>query len=195
MGNTKPSTRSLVRAYKEGDRQALAELLGRKEGRLLLWIRGFLGKRRQRIDPQDILQEVNLHVVSNLHRFEDRFTGAFARWMEGVAKNKIRNALRKKREEALDLARCETGRRMLERKGETPSESTSRREARENLLAALRSLPDSQKIVLWLRDYEQLSFEEIARKMAKPSAEAAAKFYWRSVEKLGDAYRTQKVPS
>lgn len=195
----KRSTRTLLRHYKEGDRKALAELLGRKEGNLLNWIRGFLGRRKNKVDPQDILQEVNLHVVTKVDRFEDRFTGAFSRWMEGVARNKIRNALRKKKEHEIPSATepgsSHEGPHHEGPKGreETPSETMAKQESRVHLLEALQVLPEPQRKVLWLRDFEELSFEEIAKRMGKPSAEAAAKFYWRSVEKLGEAFRGTRL--
>lgn len=193
-GNTrKRSTRTLLREYKEGDRKALAELLGRKEGNLLNWIRGFLGRRKRKLDPHDILQEVNLHVVTKVDRFEDRFTGAFARWMEGVARNKIRNALRKKMER--EIPSTQEGGTSSGGPGgreETPSETMAKQESRAQLLEALKALPEPQRKVLWLRDFEELSFEEIAKRTGKPSAEAAAKFYWRSVEKLGEAFRSSR---
>lgn len=191
----KRTTRSLLRDYKKGDKKALAELLGRKEGNLLNWIRGFLGRRKHKVDPQDILQEVNLHVVTKVDHFEDRFSGAFARWMEGVARNKIRNALRKKREHEIPSTTSH-GSTSGGPKGreETPSETIAKQESRSHLLDALKTLPEPQRKVLWLRDFEELSFEEVAQRMGKPSAEAAAKFYWRSVEKLGDAFRGARQP-
>ena len=53
-------------------------------------------------DVEDIIQEVMVFVAANLNRFDHNHrTGAFRKWLRGVAVNTARNHLRKQRHETL----------------------------------------------------------------------------------------------
>ena len=78
--------KALVERAQEGDRAAFDELTRSVGSILLERIRRRIGiELRQRLDPEDVLQEAYLRGFRSIEKFEWRGEGSFESWVYGIA--------------------------------------------------------------------------------------------------------------
>lgn len=89
-------TASLLARARQRDEEALAELLEAHAQRLLESIRSELGDRlRQRLESQDVMQQVFMDVLRDIDQFVDAGHDSFFAWLRRIALNRICDADRK----------------------------------------------------------------------------------------------------
>lgn len=159
---------------KQGDAQAFEELVRRYSGRLLGAARRVLDSEE---DARDALQDAFVAAFRSLRDFEA--TARLSTWLHRIVINaslmKLRTRRRKPEEEIEQYLP-----RFLEDGHQTPpstpwSESAEgmleRKELRGLVRAAIERLPETYRVVLVLRDLEELSTEETAQMLgASPNA-------------------------
>jgi RNA polymerase sigma-70 factor (ECF subfamily) len=201
MGDETPETAGLLSRAALGDRGAWGELLSMHQERLGRMVAFRMDPRlRGRIDAADVVQDA--FVEASAHR-EEYFrarspsTPLFL-WLRGVVGNKLLEVHRHhlgtrmrdaKREVALEGA----GRRMEDTSAALcaqltagltrPSVAAVRGEVRIRLAEALDSMDPTDREVLALRHFEQLSNAEAAAVLGIQER-AAAKRYLRALERL-----------
>jgi RNA polymerase sigma-70 factor (ECF subfamily) len=158
--------RALVKAFQAGDKASFDELVLKHKDRLFNLCLRFLGDYQE---ANDSAQEVFVKVYRSLKRF--RFESAFSTWLYRIAvntcKNKLRSSEYRHRKKMVHLDNpgiLEGGTGALEIRDETQSPLLElERKERLNLIRrAIDSLPPEQKMVVVLRDIEELSYEDIA---------------------------------
>jgi len=84
------STTQLLVASKEGDNDALGQLLEQYRGFLLMLAHRYLSERlRRRVDPADIVQLTYLEAKRDLPAFRGQTPAEFAGWLRGMLKNNV----------------------------------------------------------------------------------------------------------
>jgi RNA polymerase sigma-70 factor (ECF subfamily) len=152
---------ALLDRIARGDAQALAELSTMYRARIQRFARAYAGIGPELAD--DIAQQVLLEVTRTAERFEGR--SRLTTWLFGVAKNLCRTQLRR-REDAMDPdARVW---RSLPDPGQSPHELFEQGESRRAVREALEALPAPYRAVLVLREWEELSYDEIAEALGVP---------------------------
>lgn len=162
---------ALCRRVKAGDERAFETLVLRYQDRVFSFCRRFLGDRAE---AEDVAQEVFLA----LYRSADDFRGesAFSTWLLRIAKNQSLNRLK-----YLDR-RGRLGRRSLdeisEEKLNASEEGRAERDSPVSLVEgnetveivrrAISTLAPDHRLVVVLRDVEDLSYEEIAKVTGLP---------------------------
>ena len=140
------------------------EVVARERSRLGNFIRGHV---RDAAEAEDILQDVWLEFYAATDAIEQ--AGA---WLFRVAKNRIVDRARKKREEPLPAAEDEDGRSWLEENLPDPAAGPDAAYARSVLLgsiqAALQTLPPEQSDVFVAHEIEGLSFADMAAQWRVP---------------------------
>jgi RNA polymerase sigma-70 factor (ECF subfamily) len=182
------------------DRDAVAACIERHRPRLLAFIARRMGAGlRQRLDPEDIVQEVSLAAVRPPHADEPEGTGRdpFG-WLCHVAEQRIIDAHRRHfaaakrdagREVSLDAARPVHASdlpgfaSLLAVSLTTPSEAFSRGAREYRLAAAVETLPAEQRDVIRMRYVEGLSTKEIAERTGRSDG-AIRVMLSRTVQKL-----------
>ena len=148
----------------EQDRQ-IAETVEREGGRL----RNFIRKRVAREDVEDVLQDVFFELIE-AQRLMRPIEQAGA-WLFRVARNRIIDRFRKKREVSLDLVpptedERERGAASLEDLLPSPDAGPEAVYARkvllEELASALEELPAEQRFVFVAHEIEGRTFRELA---------------------------------
>ena len=121
----------------------------------------------QRQDAEDTMQEVLLKSVSNLPKFES--PKALLVWLYKVAKNHCLMSRRKSKfapREALSLDQLMPDRQEMEtlsgNANLTPETSLMLRESASRLREAIQKLPPDYRLILVLRDMEELSDSDVA---------------------------------
>ena len=161
-----PGDEELMQRIKEGDMRAFDLLVRRWEHRLLNLIHKIIGDFET---SKDIRQEVLLRIYQSAKRYRPQ--NQFRTWLYRVAINCSISELRKlKRRRTLPLTMTYKYSNEEEQPLESaladpnpqPDEVMQRDEMARYIQNALRRLPDEQRIVVVLRHYEGLKFQQIA---------------------------------
>ena len=157
--------RELIERVLAGEKDLFYELIQPCERGVFLAAASILGNDA---DAEDAGQEAFLKAYRNLARF--RLESTFSTWLIQIAINDAKMKLRKNRRHL--HASIEAGQETSEGDyiptdfadwREIPSEALEQSELREALNKALNSLPEKYRIVLVLRDVQQMSIAETAR--------------------------------
>ncbi len=140
-----------------GDRQAIETLVERHYAVLRAILLRHGGVRADEVE--DLLQETFLRALAALGRYEDR--GHLRTWLYRIALNLSRDNRKRSGRSVTgpDVAALEN----LPDFGSDPAETVLGRIDGETLAAALDRLPESQREVLVLRFYADLSLAEVAK--------------------------------
>lgn len=140
------------------------EVVARERARLRNFIRGQV---RDAAEAEDILQDVWLEFYAATQAIEQ--AGA---WLFRVARNRIVDRARKRREEPLPVAEDEDGRSWLEENLPDPAAGPDAAYARSVLLAsiqaALQTLPPPQRDVFVAHEIEGRSFADMSAQWRVP---------------------------
>jgi RNA polymerase sigma-70 factor (ECF subfamily) len=117
----------------------------------------------------DLCQEVFLRVYE--HRSRYRETGAFSAWLYRIALNVARDALRRRRKKPLALGDVEPADAAM-----SPDLACEQSERGRLIARTIAELPEPLRVVLILRHYDEMSFEQIARMLGLPASTVKSRF-------------------
>ncbi|HEX3655616.1 MAG TPA: sigma-70 family RNA polymerase sigma factor [Pirellulales bacterium] len=192
----------LLRLAKTGDAAALGELLSRYRQYLSL-LAGLQVNRRLRgkADASDLVQEAFLEAHRHFEQFRGRTERELAAWLRSILAALISNHVRRylgtgQRDANLErglAAELDHTSRVLDRGllagGSSPSQQVARRESGVLLADALAQLPPDYRQTVVLRNFEGLSFAEIAAQMDR-SVDSVQKLWVRALARLREALVT-----
>ena len=164
----KDTDKELVRRVKKGDKQAFDLLFSRYQHKILNLVSRYL---RDQQDVEDVTQEAFIKAFRALPRF--RGESAFYTWLYRIAINTAKNHLvaRSRRPPGVDVdiedAEFMDGTDVL-RESESPEAALSRDELAEVINATLSELPDDLRSAVTLREFDGLTYEQIAEIMDCP---------------------------
>lgn len=147
--------------YVDGDNKAFDLLLSRNQEKLFTYI---LFVVRDREMASDMFQETFFKVVSRLQQGKYIANGKFSAWLMRIAHNVIMDWYRQQRAQNIVDAPKEND---LSNVGSTLLESSREGElvnnqVMEDVRRMMSHLPASQREVVFMRFYQQMSFKEIA---------------------------------
>ncbi len=172
------SDEGLLRAFADGDERAYARLYDLHRGPLYVYAARMLGDGEA---ARDLVQDVFLVMLER--RGEAREMRNARAWLFTVARNRCLTRLRQRRtRDRLD--ELVAG----EMPGATPAEDGAGDEEARLVRQALAELPEEQRDVLILREYEELSYREIAA-IAQTTESAVKSRLFRARQTLGERLR------
>ena len=147
--------------YVDGDNKAFDLLLSRNQEKLFTYI---LFVVRDREMANDMFQETFFKVVSRLQQGKYIANGKFSAWLMRIAHNVIMDWYRQQRAQNIVDAPKEND---LSNVGSTLLESSREGElvnnqVMEDVRRMMSHLPASQREVVFMRFYQQMSYKEIA---------------------------------
>ena len=182
-------TSALLDRIGRGDRQALEQLLARGRSGLRDFVDYHLDARlRTRLDPSDVVQEVQLEVVRRIDDFLQRRPMPFHLWIRKTAYERLLNLRRdhQRARRAIDreVPLPERSSLLMVRPFlSSPSRQAEAREFAERVSRAVAELPERDREILTMRHAEELSYEEIGYLLEiKPAA--ARQRYGRALIRL-----------
>ncbi len=199
MSRDRDETLALLHRAGKGDAQALDELFERHRDRLVRMVRLRLDRRLQgRIDASDVLQETHLEAWRRLKSYlSEKDPMPFFLWLRFLVGQKVlelhRRHLKAQKRDARQEVRLQYGSRpqvtsaalvqqlMDHRTG--PSTEAARAEMRARLQEALNTMDPTDREVLVLRHFEQLTHAETAQDLGLSEA-AARKRYIRALKRF-----------
>tara|TARA_B100001027_G_scaffold136409_1_gene94627 strand:- start:528 stop:1109 length:582 start_codon:yes stop_codon:yes gene_type:complete len=154
------SEKSLINLVKKGDKKAYEVLVLQYQDRLVYSVFKFLKDYEL---AQDIAQEAFVKAFKNIEKF--RGDSSFYTWIYRIAINTAKNFLSSKArssevydDEITELKLSESAVTT-----ENPENILEAEELRSKMMEAIQSLPDDIRTTLSLREFDGLSYEEIAK--------------------------------
>jgi RNA polymerase sigma-70 factor, ECF subfamily len=142
----------LARRSRAGDTEAFDELVTKYRARIFTMVCGMVDNEQ---DALDLAQEGFLKAWQSIHRFEGR--SSFYTWLYSITVNLTIYSLRRKgRREEVELDDA------LPSSLPGPGVNYERTEIREQVKAALAKLSPEHRVVIVLKELEDLQYHEIA---------------------------------
>jgi len=198
MNDEPGTTDDLIRRAADGDEPALAELFAAHRGRLRQLVRLRLDRRLQgRVDPSDVLQEAYIDLAHKLPEFARASTMPLYLWLRLVVGERLLRVHR----QHLNAAMRDAGREISLHQGALPPASSAslaagllgrftsasraaiRAERQIQLQEVLNGMDETDREVIALRHFEELSNDEVAAVLGLSKA-AASKRYVRAMLRL-----------
>ncbi|MCO6458095.1 MAG: sigma-70 family RNA polymerase sigma factor [Pirellulaceae bacterium] len=191
-------TEQLLLNVREGDGEAVNQLLDRHRESLRRMVRMRLDQKVQRrVDVSDIVQEVLVEANRRLQEYLRNPTLAFHLWLRQIAKDRIIDAHRRHRGSAkrsvdreqqfaapggVDRSTLDLIVQLCDREL-TPAAAATQQELARRVEQAIGQLEETDCEVIVMRHYEQLSNQEVAQAL-NLTEPAASMRYLRAVRRL-----------
>ena len=146
-----------------GEEAAFEQLVERHQRLVIGTVGRMLGSGS---DAEDIAQQVFVRVWKNAKRYEPR--AKFTTWLLKITRNLVFNELRRRSRHPqvpLQSESDEEERPLKDERAVAPDASLLEHELQQAVDAAIANLPETQRMAVVLRRYEELSYEEIAAAM------------------------------
>ncbi|HJT33479.1 MAG TPA: sigma-70 family RNA polymerase sigma factor [Pirellulales bacterium] len=179
-----------------GSETAKGSLLETYRPYLELLARVEVGRRLQtKIDAADVVQETFLEAHRNFRLFRGGSEAEFTAWLRGILSGRIANLVRHylgtqsrdlRREQGMNIDLDQSSRAIDQgffALQSTPSQHVAQREQGVILAEALARLPVDYREVVILRHFEELSFPEVASRMAR-TVDSVQKLWVRALASL-----------
>ena len=168
-----PTDVELVRAYRSGDVHAFEELHRRYVASIYRLVRRKLGDA---LLAEDIAQETFMKALRMMDRVDDSFN--FGGWVHTVARNLCFDELRRRQRDLRADGGDDDDTDLLAAlpstaRGFDPVQVQESNEMRRQVWAVAQRLPEKYRLVLTLRELQDLSYRQIARslKMSESAVE------------------------
>lgn len=150
----------LMQLVRDGDTAAFEQLVEQHQALVIGTVGRMLGSNA---DVEDIAQQVFIRVWRSAKRYEPR--AKFTTWLLKITRNLVFNELRRRKRHAASPLQPATDGEELQvedKHQQTPAASALEQELQRAIDTAIAELPESQRMAVVLRRYEDLSYEEIA---------------------------------
>jgi len=160
------SDRDLIQRARRGDADAFGELVTRHQVSVFNVCYRIL---HERTEAEDMAQETFLRAHDRLDQFDDE--RPFGPWIRRVAANVCLNHLESQRVTAqLDEERDAD-------ESQRPETQAEVREQSEQIRGALAALPAQYRVVVELRHFQELSYDEIAAELNIPLSDVKSHLF------------------
>lgn len=151
--------------YQKGNLAAMGELVQRYKNPVFSFAYRFLGDREE---AREIAQEVFLRL--HIHKTSYRPTGKFSTWIFSIAHNLCVSVVRRRRRFVLWPRKSKDDDGYVDVADSNPSPDTRAEEndVQQTIKRCINELPFLQKEALVLREYQSMSYEDIAVTMKQP---------------------------
>ena len=172
----------LIMEFIDGDVQAFNVLVNRWQNRIFNFVFKVLGKRE---DAKDITQKTFIKVYKNLRKLKD--SKKFSAWIHQIAMNLCRDEMRKnKRSPTISIhekIRTSSGEEMelqdfLSDGSNELLDDLHQGEVVEIIRRGLNMIPQEQRVVIILKEYQGLKFREISEILQEPLNTIKSRMYY-----------------
>ncbi len=150
----------LMEAVSRGDMAAFEQLVARHQTLVGGTVARMLGDNSE---VDDVAQQVFVRVWKSARRYVPR--AKFTTWLLKITRNLVFNELRRRKRHAVISLQQEPGEedtQIKDERSQQPDASLLESELQGAITFAIAQLPETQRMALVLRRFEELSYEEIA---------------------------------
>ena len=168
VGQNNSVDKQLVERVRRGDKRAFDLLILKYQHKIISIVGRYLGDQN---DVQDVSQETFIKAYRAIPNF--RGESAFYTWLYRIAVNTAKNHLVSKSRRPpnidvdIDDGEFQNNSAVL-RDNESPQASLATRQMEQVIFRSIENLPSELRIAVTLREFDGLSYEEIARIMDCP---------------------------
>jgi RNA polymerase sigma-70 factor, ECF subfamily len=169
------SDEQIVERALTGDAEAFGELVRRWERRIFALAYGMLGREE---DARDATQETFLSAFRNLRGF--RGEAKVSSWLHRIAVNQCITRQRRAKvrsETALDDEVEADGALLAAPAHESPARTVEASQRAEMVRRAVQALPTELRQVIVMKEFEELTFQEIAEALDLPLSTVKSRLY------------------
>ena len=169
-----PTDEELVAAFQDGDASAFDHLVRRWDRRIHGAIYRVVGADE---DARDLCQEAFLKAYRGLGTFKRE--ARFSSWLYQIALNVCRDRIRRRKGKvAVSLDELEeTSDVRLRASAPSPLDLVERRDLKRLVERAMATLTEDEREVIVLKEYQGLTFPEIAETLAIPQSTVKTRLY------------------
>ena len=177
VGQKDSVAKQLVERVRRGDKRAFDLLILKYQHKIISIVVRYVGDRN---DVQDVSQETFIKAYRALPNF--RGESAFYTWLYRIAINTAKNHLVSKSRRPpnidvdIDDGEFQNNSAVL-RDNESPQASLATKQMEEVIFRAIENLPPELRVAVTLREFEGLSYEEIARMMDCPDGTVRSRIF------------------
>ena len=154
----------LIKQFQEGDRHAFDELVKRYKDRLHNFVCRYMNNQTL---AEDVVQETMIKLYTHKHYYKP--VAKFSTWIYTIAKNLALTELRKNKRRQTSSLWTDDGRPIdIETGGESLDRKVQNELAVEELNKCLDEIPENFRIAVVLRDFQELSYQEISKILEIP---------------------------
>jgi RNA polymerase sigma-70 factor (ECF subfamily) len=175
METAASSDEQIVARAQAGDAEAFGEIVRRWERRIFALSFGMLGREE---DARDATQETFLAAFRNLRGF--RGEAKVSSWLHRIAINQCITRQRRAKvrgETALDDEAEADGASYFSPAHASPARAAESRQRTEAVRRAVNALPPELRQVIVMKEFEELTFQEIASALELPLSTVKSRLY------------------
>jgi RNA polymerase sigma-70 factor (ECF subfamily) len=172
---TTTSDEQIVERALSGDADAFGEIVNRWERRIFALAYGMLGREE---DARDATQETFISAFRNLRNF--RGEAKVSSWLHRIAVNQCISKQRRAKvrgETPLEDENESEGASFFASAKESPAVEAESRERTITVRRAVNALPPELKQVIVMKEFEELTFQEIAEVLELPLSTVKSRLY------------------
>ncbi|MBN2089804.1 sigma-70 family RNA polymerase sigma factor [candidate division KSB1 bacterium] len=183
----------LIEKFLSGNVQAFNTLVWRWQKPIINFSYRYVGELET---AKEIAQETFIRVHQNLKRLQDQ--SKFSTWIYSIALNLCRDNMKRKKRifVSLDDLRDENNTTLPEElwteAADRPDENAHRSDLARRVQCAIQALPEEQRTVIIMKEYQGLKFTEIADILKIPINTAKSRMY-NGLAALGKALAGMKI--
>lgn len=165
----------LVELAVSNDPEAFGEIVRRWERKIFALCFGMLGRED---DARDAAQEAFIAAYRNLSRF--RGDAKVSSWLHRIAINQCLTTKRRQKTRAEELIGDEEGaeeRAFIAPNGSSPARISERSERTAVIRQAVSALPSDLRQVIIMKEFEEMTFQEIAETLDLPLSTVKSRLY------------------
>ena len=160
----KYSDEKLILRFQEGDINAYNELVKRYKDRLLNFVLRYFNNVEQ---AEDVVQDTLIKLYTHASYYKK--VAKFSTWIFTIAKNNALTELRKNKRKKTDSLWTDDGQVIdINSKEESLDSKVQNEIAIDQLNKFLDEIPENFRMAVVLRDFEELSYEEISKILEIP---------------------------
>ncbi len=171
-GRMERSDEYLLELALGGDGACFGELIGRWQQKIYGFIYRYVGSRE---DARDLTQDTFTKAYQNLEHLSD--PRRFSSWLYKIALNECRMRFRRSRNVQPVPLQDSVQAKWAEVEGSTPEKVLVAKETTRVLREAFWDLPEEQRAVIVMKEYEGLKFREIATMLGVPLSTVKSRMY------------------
>lgn len=154
----------LILRFQDGDINAYNELVKRYKDRLLNFVFRYFNNREQ---AEDVVQETLIKLYTHASYYKN--IAKFSTWIFTIAKNNALTELRKNKRKQTDSLWTDDGKVIdINSKDQSLDVKVQNEIAIDQLNKFLDEIPDNFRIAVVLRDFQELSYDEISKILEIP---------------------------
>ena len=158
------SDEKLILRFQEGDINAYNELVKRYKDRLLNFVFRYFNNVEQ---AEDVVQDTLIKLYTHASYYKN--VAKFSTWIFTIAKNNALTELRKNKRKKTDSIWTDDGKFIdISSKEESLESKVQNEIAIDQLNKFLDEIPENFRIAVVLRDFQELSYEEISKILEIP---------------------------